>query len=66
VETRLAGQRAAQLALLDADRDRLAGAVEDTWDEPLAPQTARLARPEVLTGLDDQLCALTSHSGGGV
>ena len=66
VEARRAGERAAQLALRDGDRDRLAAAVEHARDEPLLAQAARLARAEPLALGDDQLGALSGHSGGGV
>ena len=58
-----AGERAPELTLLDRERDRLGAAVEHAGDEPLAPQTARFARAEVLALLDDQLGPLSSHTG---
>ena len=58
-----AGERPAELTLLDRERDRLVTPVEHAGDEPLAAQTARFARAEVLALLDDQLCPLSSHTG---
>jgi hypothetical protein len=61
-----ARERPAQLALLDADRDRLAGAVEDTRHDSLLTQAARLGRAEPLAVGDDELGAFSGHSGAGV
>jgi len=66
VQARGAGQRPAELAFLDGDRDGLAAPVEDAGNEPLAAQAASLARAETLALADDQLGAFSSHSGGGV
>ena len=62
VEARGARERAAQLALGDRDRDRLAAPVEHAGDEPLLAQAARLARAQVAPRGDDQLGALSGHS----
>ena len=60
------GERAPELALGDADRDRLAGAVEDTRHEPLLAHTARLGRAEPVALRDHQFRPFSGHSGGGV
>jgi hypothetical protein len=66
VEARRAGERAAQLALGNADRDRLAAAVEDARHEPSLRSTARLGRAEPLALRDHQFRPFSGHSGGGV
>ena len=66
VEARGTGERAAQLALGDADRDRLAAAVEDARHEPLLAQAARLGRAEPFALRDEEFCAFSGHTGGGV
>ena len=60
------GERAPELALGDADRDRLAVAVEDARHEPLLAQAARLGRAEPLALSDHQFRPFSGHSGGGV
>ena len=60
------GERAPELALGDADRDRLAVAVEDARHEPLLAHTARLGRAEPLALRDHQFRPFSGHSGGGV
>ena len=55
------GERRAQVALGDRDRDRLLAAVEDARDQALAAQAPRLGRAEDGTVLDHQFDALSSH-----
>ena len=61
-----AGERAAELPLLDADRDRLAATVEHARHETLIAQAPRLARAQALPRGDVELRAFPCHSGGGV
>ena len=66
VEAGRTGEGAAKLTLGDADRDRLAVAVEDARHQPLLAQTARLGRAALVALGDDEFGALSGHSGGGV
>jgi hypothetical protein len=66
VEAAGAGQRAPELALLHADRNRLAAPVEDAGDEALLAQAPRLGRAEPRALRNRQLCPLSGHTGGGV
>ena len=66
VEARGARERAAQLALCDGDSDRIAAPVEDAGNETRLPQAARLGRAEVLALRDEEFCAFSGHTGGGV
>ena len=61
VEPALRGQRGAEIAVGDRDRHGSLAAVEDTGDQTLAPQAARLRRAEHGTVLDHQFDALSSH-----
>ena len=63
VQAARVGERGAQVALGDRDRDRLLAAVEDAGDQPLPAQAPRLRRAEDGTVLDQQLDALSSHGG---
>jgi len=66
VEAAGARERAAQLALRDADRDRFTPTVENARHEPLLAQASRLRRTEPGALLNRQLCAFACHTGGGV
>jgi hypothetical protein len=64
VQARGARECAPELTLCDADRDRLAVAVEDSWDDPFPAQTARLGRAALVALGDDEFGAFSGHSGG--
>ena len=66
VEAGGAGERAAQLALGDADRDRLAAAVEDARHEPSLRRRRVSAEPSLSRCGDEEFCAFSGHTGGGV
>ena len=59
-----ARERRPQVALGDRDRDRLGPPVEDARDQPLLAQAARLRRPEQGPLRNNELDALSGHSGG--
>jgi hypothetical protein len=60
------GERAPELALLDADRHRLAVAVENPRHDSFPAQAARLGRAALVALGDEEFGAFSGHSGGGV
>ena len=67
VEAVVTREHAAQLALRYGDRVRLVPApVEDTGDQAVAAQAARLAGPALLALLHLETNALAGHNGGEV
>ena len=64
VQAARAGQRRAQVALGDRDRDRRVLSVENAGNQPLPAQAARLGGAEDRPVLDHELDALSCHGAG--